>query len=68
MKEPKDFCIHYYDGSCECKICEDVLDDGAPILTPRCAFPYEVTIWEDAPPESADFENYCPYYKPPKQL
>ena len=67
MKEPQDFCVHYYDGSCPCKICEDVVDDGTPILTPPCAFPYEVTIYPDAPPEPRYYEDYCLHYKQPKK-
>jgi hypothetical protein len=42
-------------------------NDGTPILTPPCAFPYEVTIYPDAPPEPADYEDYCSHYKPPKK-
>ncbi len=68
MKEPKEQCIHLTDGSCECNLCEDVLDDDTPILTPRCTYPYERTIWKDEAPVAADFEDECPYYMPPKQL
>ncbi|MCA4478393.1 hypothetical protein LDZ44_05465 [Bacteroides xylanisolvens] len=67
MKEQKVVCIHFLDGTCEYTRCEEVLDDGTPILTPRCAFPHEVTISEDAPPKPADFADYCPDYKPLKK-
>jgi hypothetical protein len=58
----KSKCKHLRAGSCPNRVCEDVLSDGTPILTPRCCFVYEECIIPDSPPISLPYEDRCPYY------
>jgi hypothetical protein len=55
-------CI-LFGKNCPNRVCEEVLDDGTPIMAPRCAFPYWKQSSPDTPPEIKDFENYCFNYK-----